>query len=881
MRKTVFQSFWALLIFTLLPFMCSGTVWAGSMGGENGTSGVNKTVSNDVKSGDPIYTGSGSPDFRLPLLDLGGLMDLSFTFIYNRAIDNWWGGPGNYFPTHTDNSNGPTNYFWFTPYSAGAMWHEPEDIHLPSGDSASFKLNGTVYELIEDDQWNYNENGSVTKYVAKATYLPDRFWVMDPVKERVYVYELFGRGKLLHMLDRNGNKLSYTYDANNRLDEITDGLGRKLAFTYTTCGGKTYLHTVSDRTDPGNPRTVTFAYEVSAPDMGNLHALRSVTDVLGNAYTFRWQTVIFGGNTYYDNLVKAETPKGDTYFHAENTWNYAAYENAQGDARSGIKVVSQKDPYDNETDFSYNNSPYYTQETAPDNSVRKYYHDNAHVPPSQITDPTGKEIGLTKDAHNRITSVTDRMGDTTTISYHAETGKILTIRNNKGDTITYTYTARDQTFADPDTPANTVDFTFYDLTRIDYPDNTNERFTYDGKGNMLTRIDRNNNTWTYTYNDRGQVLTVKNPKGGVTTYTYNADATLASATDSDTGTTTYEYDTYKRRIKTVHPDNTFVSTAYNLNDQVTSITDERGKVYTYTYDNNGNLVTATDPANKASRTAYDLMDRVGNMTDRRGMKTDYGYNSMNQLASVTDPNGNKTQYGYDSRGWMNNVMDGAGKVWRTGYDDEGLSVSQTTPLGFATTITRDKLGYMTGVTDPLNQSTTYARDTMTRITGVTDPMNRQTTYGYDGNGLLTSVTLPVAGMAQYTRNALGLLSNIEDLNGSNWTFTHTEMGRPASMNDPLGHQWQYAYDQRGRLIQTIYPDASTQNLTLDGAGNVTARTYSQGPTLNYTYDDLDRMLTAENINFTYNETGQVTGTTNPGTTFGATHDDGGRVKTAT
>ncbi len=880
MKRNFVQRLPVSLMFILLLLLFHSTGYA-TMGGENGTSGVNKTVSNDVKSGDPIYTGSGSVDFRMPLLDCRGLMGLSFTFIYNRAIDNWWGGPGIYFPTHNDNSNGPTNYFWFTPYSAGAMWHEPEDIHLPSGDSASFKLNGTVYELIENDQFDYKENGSVIKFAAKATYSPDRFWVMDPVREQVHVYELYGRGKLLYTLDRNGNKLSYTYRLDNRLDEISDGLGRKFSFTYTTVGSKTYLETVSDQTEPDNPRTVAFAYEESAPDMGNLHALRSITDALGNTYTLRWQGVTSGSNTYYDNLVKVENPKGPTYFHGENTWDYTGYKNAQGDARSGIKVVNQKDPYDNETTFAYNYTPYYTQETTPDDSVRKYYHNNAHVPPSRINDPTGKDMNFTKDANNRLTSVTDRMVDTTTVSYHAETGKVTSMLNNKGDTITYTYVPQNQTFADPDTPANTAEFTFYNLTRIDYPDGTNEQFTYDARGNRLTRTDRNGKTRTYTYNDRGQVLTITNPLGGVTTYTYNADATPASATNSDTGTTTYEYDAYKRLKKIIHPNTTFVQMAYDLNTRITSVTDELDHVYTYAYDANGNLISITDPANKASQYAHDLMDRVNEFTNRLGKKSQLAYDNMNRLKSATDPNGNKTQYAYNSRGWMDRVTDAANKVWQTGYDDEGLSVSRTTPLNLTTTITRDKLGYVTGVTDPLDQTTTLTRDTMSRITAFTNPMGRQTTYGYDGNELLTSVTLPVVGTAQYTRNDLGLLSNIQDLKGSHWTFAHTDMGRLASMTDPLTNQWQYAYDPRGRLNRVTYPGGATQTRTLDAANNVTAVTYSEGPTLNYTYDELNRLLTADSIAFTYNDTGQVTATTNPGTTFGATYDDGGRILTAT
>ena len=160
-------------------------------------------------------------------------------------------------------------------------------------------------------------------------------------------------------------------------------------------------------------------------------------------------------------------------------------------------------------------------------------------------------------------------------------------------------------------------------------------------------------------------------------------------------------------------------------------------------------------------------------------------------------------------------------------------------------------------------------------------MDREITYGYDASGLLTSVTLPLVGTAQYTRTPLGLLSNIQDLNGSDWMLGYTAMGRLESMSDPLANQWGYAYDQRGRLTQVTYPGSTTQSLTLDGAGNVMTRTYSDGPTLDYTYDDLNRILTAESIAFSYNENGQVTTTTNPEITFGATYDDGGRIETVT
>jgi len=633
-------------------------------------------------------------------------------------------------------------------------------------------------------------------------------------------------------------------------------------------------------TDPANPRIVTFGYDPTAAEMGNKPVLRSVTDAMNQVYRFRWSAVVSGGTTYYDNLVKMEKPKGAAWFDVENTWDYITYKNAQGEGRYGIKVVGQKDPYNNQTTFSYNYTPYYTEETRPDGGIMKFHHNNAHVPPSQFDDPTGKSIRFTKDTHNRVTSVTDRMNDTTSVAYH-ETGKIASITNNKGDIITYNYTAQDQTFADPDTPANTVAFTFYNLTRVDYPDGTNAQFVYDANGNITQKTDRNAQTRNYQYNGRGQVTQITNPANGVTTFTYNADATLASSTNSDTGVTTYQYDAYKRLTKITHPDGTFVQTAYNLNNQVTSVTDETGKIYAYTYDTNGNLISTTDPNNKVSQYAHDLMDRVNEITNRRGQKSQLAYDNMNRLQSSTDANGNQTKYTYNSRDWLNQITDPGNKHWTTTYDDEGLISAMTTPLNRTTNIGRDKLGFVTSITDPLGNNATLTRDTLSRITQTTDPVNRQTSYGYDNRGLLTSVTLPLVGSTQYTRNNLGLLSHITDLNNKSWDFIYTNMGKLSTLTDPLNQSLQYAYDQRGRLEKITYPDATTQTKTLSASGNVTAKTWSDGLDLAFTYDNLNRLTASENIEFTYNEVGQVTSTANPPASFGATYDNDGRLDTVT
>ena len=212
---------------------------------------------------------------------------------------------------------------------------------------------------------------------------------------------------------------------------------------------------------------------------------------------------------------------------------------------ASVRVISQEDAYNNTMDIDYDNTTNIVTTQNPDTTTVQYKHYSEHGFPESLTDPEGKTARFAKSSEEQLTSVTDRLGDITSFTYHSETGKPASITNAKEDTLSHTYTAQNQTFTNPDN-AETVDFTFYNLTRTDYPDGMNEQFTYDASGNVLTRVDRGGKTWTYPYYSMGQVLTATNPTGGVTTYTYNADATLATSTDSEIGLTTYGYDTYKR-----------------------------------------------------------------------------------------------------------------------------------------------------------------------------------------------------------------------------------------------------------------------------------------------------------------------------------------------
>jgi YD repeat-containing protein len=173
-------------------------------------------------------------------------------------------------------------------------------------------------------------------------------------------------------------------------------------------------------------------------------------------------------------------------------------------------------------------------------------------------------------------------------------------------------------------------------------------------------------------------------------------------------------------------------------------------------------------------------------------------------------------------------------------------------------------------------------DEMSRLETTADHLGRTTTYSYDLTGQITGVARSLVGTATYTRDDQGFLTRITDLRGKNWDFDYSAMGRLTAQTDPLGNQWAYAYDARGRMSQITYPVVGqVGNLSYDATSNVTQITYPGGPTLDFTYDDAGRLLTADNIALAYDARGDVINSQDGAASFGATYDDGQRLKTVT
>jgi len=837
---------------------------------------------------DPIYMGGAEYRQGWQMFDLHGLLPLDFTLMYapdlvqkSPAI-----GGRTQFP-----------YFYlissFTSNTIIRIVEFEERRITPYKTYANVFMRGDSILFEKDAMGNFTVVDPIQYELRRVG---EFYFFKDPINGLVYIFRsrwmgyewpvngeviqlIAWVGEAVQIVDRNGNSLTFTYNADILPTRIEDGLGRALDLKYvdTTSFVDRHLESVSD----GQGRRVTFAYDQNICS-GWLDSLASFTDPIGRTSSFDYRDP--AGNPC-TSLTKVTRPLGNS--HIDQTW-------AQG-PHELVAVQSQMDANGNETSFTWATEPFWWDTrvwmTNPEGDQTEFLHATRRWP-QEVTDQEGNQYTLAYSEEWQMVSMTDRLGDTILVQRHGPSSKIEAFTDAEGRTATYEYAGTDQEFSAPvvmagESPAQSTTFTFHDLVRVNHPDGTQDDFEYDGQGNVTGRTDGTGSSWSYEYNEQGQVTRVVHPTGGVEEYSYNPDGTLANSTDSDTGLVAYQYDVHKRLSQVDYPDGTNGQIQYNDMDYVTQVVDRRGVATTFEYDANDNLVAVVRAAGTGVEQRveyeYDLMDRLVLVRDPAGFETGVQRTSWGEIEEVLYPGGAVTGYQYDRRRWLAGLVDPLGGQWGVERDAESVISGLTTPEGRNSTQTTDKLGYGVELTDPLGNSIEVDRDEMERVVGVVDRLNRETTYNRDGEGRVTSIELPVIGTASYSRNGLGLVTVITDQRGNDWEPGYTGMGRLNLLRDPLGNEWHYAYDQMGRVGQVQYPDGITETRTYDGNGNLTVQAFSDGLNLTYEYDELNRLTATGSVpvELTWDERSLITNTRIHGRDYGATFDGRGRVETVT
>jgi RHS repeat-associated protein len=767
---------------------------------------------------DPIATATGeliAPDLP-PDLALGGPLPLRFQRYYGSLIGVDADGA-----TTRLGTNWAHNFDWSLNFNGPYA-----QVVAPDGLALLFQQSGNAWQLIGPEQYDY-------QLVTTAT---NTYQFLDPRSNLTYTFA--GTGTTLGLStiqDRNGNTLTITAPVGNS-SQASDGLGRSLTFTYSASGN---VIEVADQTG----RSITFSY--TADKYGKPNLTQS-TDAAGNVRTYTYTTA-----GLLDGLMTGRTlPLGNVPY--TQTFD------------STGRAVTQTDSRGNVTNVAYDQPPGSTVDKDPLGNATTYAAIN-HSEFSGYTDPGNNSFSIAYDSSGHRTSVTDRLGATTSRTYQSPSGYVASETNAAGNTTTYTWTSQAQ-----------GPFSFFNLTQIQYSDGTSVSFTYDASGNAISATDQAGNVWTYTYNSRGQRISVTEPLGRVTTYAYNAsDATLASVTDAAGNVTTYSYDALKRVIEIKFADGTTRSFTYDNLDNVLTSTDERGNVTTLTFNANDELATATDPLGKSDSFAYDTDDQLSKGTDRTGASTSYTYDQNQLLNTLTTPALETFTFTYDTHHRLASALDPSGKGLTFAYDKEDVLASSTDALSRTTLFTTDNLGYRTKITTPLGENYAIARDTLERVTGLTDPTGVATSIAYDPRGLVSGIAN--GGLAAaLVHDSSGSLTSLSDPNGNAWNFGYDKAGRLASRNDPLKRSTTYSYDQRNRVNGVTTP-VGTGTFAYDAAGNLIGRVYSDGTNLSYTYDNDNQLLTAPGATLSYDADGRVTGSNGVVTTY----DADGRVASIT
>lgn len=448
------------------------------------------------------------------------------------------------------------------------------------------------------------------------------------------------------------------------------------------------------------------------------------------------------------------------------------------------------------------------------------------------------------------------------------------------------------------------------VTRIVYPDESEENFTWDDNFEKTAGTRQDGSAWHYEYDGNGNLTKMIDPQGCQKVMTYNVDNDLTSVVDELGNTTRYAYDGKGNLTTVTNADETVVSFTYNTRGQPLTTTDALGKTTTFSYDSNGNLVSTTDPTGNIVTYTHNALGLVTSKTNARGNTTSYEYDALNRvikttdplngevntthkiagLGSLTDQNSNTTSFSYDTLNQLTDVTDPLGKIHHVSYDAMGNLTSRTDFNQAVTVYTYNNVDKLTKVQYPgANQvafvydavgrvtqmsddtgGTSYSYDTVGRIISYTNGQGLSVGYAYDNAGNLTALTYPGGKTVNYTYDSLRRLTRVKDWAGRETTYSYDQRGLVTRVTLPNGTKTQYDYDDAGRMIglKNLKGDDSviaSYTYTLDQNGNISAETVNQPlcllmqpQSVNYTYGKDNRILRADSASFIYDQNGNLT-----------------------
>jgi RHS repeat-associated protein len=735
-------------------------------------------------------------------------------------------------------------------------------INAPDGTSMSYgyDANGDLVSYTDQVQ----QTTTYTYKLGVEHYLED---IIDPRGIRVSRNEYDADGRLIAIIDADGNRIEYDHDIIGRTETIRDRRGNPTVYIYddegnvlleTNALGETITRTydadrnvLSETNDLGQTtswtydergnelsetnalmQTTTSTYDarnllltvvdpLGLPVMTNVYDpnntnLLTTTNALGNTTTFHWDAAI-GTCSTGASRGSTDALLNRTTIQPQCVGPFAELPAWQEDAR-GVR-----------TSFGYDDVGRVTSETTTRTDefgivqtlvTTMEYDDKGRL--VRVTDPEGNVTVTEYNAIDKESATIDANLERTEFDYDAR-GNLVQTRYPDGTSEITAYDEEGNVVAQTDRLGRTTRMIFDPANRIIetiYPDATpgndldNPRITneYDPAGRLSAVIDERGNRTEYEYDGAGRRTLVRDALLNVTRFEYDARGLKTAMVDAQNRRTTYIYDDEERLIETIFPDDTPGDVSDNLRSSVgydavgrkTSETDLAGLTTTFEYDEVGNLTAVVDALSQRTEYGYDEQSNRITQTDAEIRTTQWSYDDAGRAISRTLPEGQSESFTYDGNGNRLTHTDFNGATHTFTYDAMNRELTASYADGVMVTTTYTNSGQVASVTD--NRGTTsYSYDERDRLTRIDYPNGRWIGYGYDAAGNRTSLTTTNQSV-DYTFDVLNRLSTVTDEAGVT-TYGYDAVGNRASVDYANGARTEYLYDPLNRLTQLDQLDA--------------------------------------------------------------------------
>lgn len=599
-------------------------------------------------------------------------------------------------------------------------------------------------------------------------------------------------GRLVKLVDRNGNSTILRYDKTGNLTSVTDPSNRVITLTYDNNG---LITSIKDPID----RELKYAYDkrqnlIAAVD-ANGHTTKFFYDDLHNMTLITYPD---GSDTAFEydiekDLIVSEKGPGQR----KTTYRY--YSNA------GTLITVVTDSLGRKTKYSYEELPEglkFTEVDPMGKRIARVYDNEGNV--LKQIDKNDNEAFFGYDDLSRLTSITDPSGNVTKIAYLDDCSGdfIKSLTDSLGNRYVRNY----------DDNSNVMSI-------ID-PLGYKSRMAYDSMGNLISISDAMGFKATLEYDRDGNIISIKDHSGNVKRMEYDRVSRLISVADTKGRSTKITYDNRDRIIEIINPLGYRTAYVYNVVGKIKSVANPDKNRVDYVYDEFGYLSKIIDANGNTQNFRCDSEGNQIAISDFNNNLTKLYYDSCNRLIKTEDPYGNMLKYDYDAMTNLLKYSDSSGKALRFVSDRQNRIIEIIDSGENKIRLMYDPNGNLVSIVDEMNKEYRLFYDALNRLIRRTDAAGHSVQYVYDPAGNIKKTIDENRNQHQFEFNESGGIAGYHDPLGRNVKYDYDVEGNVIAIKNRRGGSTTYDYDSLGRLLKSMTADKLRATYSYDSNGNV-------------------------------------------------------------